>query len=219
MVLPLDEEKYEFLRLFGEYLETCELSRTSISIYSRVIKQFFENGYSIGDIEGAIDNLIKNHSKGGSEYNQKDHGNTIAALKKVRDFFRKDINRHFFIAYNGSYQSFFPKGKYAYSYYITNGVVNITYGNGPFPGEKVSKKLSKKYEDALFHLLYQYRRYLSKGTKPINTFHGPLPSYSYEFMNKKCDSCGAIFVGDSQSVQTVVQANTELRAIIEKIIK
>ena len=220
MVLILDEDHNRFLRLFGDYLQDCKLSPTSIAIYTRIIKGFFERGFSIADLEGSVDEQIEQYSKGGQNYHAKDHGNTVAALKKARDFFRKDINKHFSIAYHGSYQSFFPKGKYAYSYDITNGLVNITYGNGPLPGKTVSKKLSNKYEDAIFHLLYRYRYLLSKETKPINTFHGPLPHYSYEFLNKKCDSCGAVFSSDGgYSVQDVAQANDKLRAIIDRIIK
>ena len=217
--MVLNEHHKFFNKLFNDYLADSDLSPASIAIYERVIEGFFERGFSVDDLKGAIDRLIEDYSRGGEHYDPKDHGNTVAALKKARDFFRRDVDRHFLIMLNGCYQSFFPVGKYVYSYYITNGVVGITYGKGPLPGDKVTKKLSRKYEDEIFHLLYRYKHLLSKETKPINTFHGPLSHYSYEFLSKKCDSCSKIFTGDDFYLHEAEEANAKLAAIIKKLVK
>lgn len=76
-------EAINYLRGFVKYLkEETDLSEIAIKIYiNRLLKNFFNKG-AMNDLLGDINLFIREYSKGGSYYDQRDHNNTLAALKK-----------------------------------------------------------------------------------------------------------------------------------------
>ena len=66
-------------RLNEDYLREKGYAESSIAIYSRRIKNFFKNGYSVDDLIGKLIDLIGMYSNGGSKFDPNDHGNTSNA--------------------------------------------------------------------------------------------------------------------------------------------
>lgn len=55
-------------------------------MYSRRIKKFFKNSYSVEELIKCLNNLISMYSNGGTHFNTKDYGNTSNALKRLDDY-------------------------------------------------------------------------------------------------------------------------------------
>ncbi len=78
----------DFLAEFRAFLENeTTLSAGTIKTYLNKIRNILKNGYSVGDLCGAVDNLINDYSIGGIKYNHRDR--TLSALKKVNLFVLK----------------------------------------------------------------------------------------------------------------------------------
>lgn len=67
-----------------------KLKVSSVRIYLGKIRRFFESGYTVSDLCGAIDRLIEDYSHGGTKYDSRDHGQTQGALNQVRKMIKGD---------------------------------------------------------------------------------------------------------------------------------
>ena len=81
-----NESQVELLEKYEDYLIEKGYAESSIAIYSRRIKKFFKNGYSVDDLIGKLIDLIGMYSNGGSKFDPKDHANTSNALKRLADY-------------------------------------------------------------------------------------------------------------------------------------
>ena len=82
----LNEEQNKFIEDYKEYLREQGYAESSINMYSRRIKKFFKEGFSVNDLIGSLNNLIGMYSNGGSKFDPKDNNNTSSALKRVADY-------------------------------------------------------------------------------------------------------------------------------------
>ena len=85
-----NESQVELLEKYEDYLREKGYAESSIAIYSRRIKNFFKNGYSVDDLIGKLIDLIGMYSNGGSKFDPKDHANTSNALKRLADYLEVD---------------------------------------------------------------------------------------------------------------------------------
>jgi len=153
------------LQDYGDFLKNCGRSENTVKIYTRKLQIFLDNGFSEADLIGAVDQLIVQYSKNGNRYDPKDHGNTVAALKQLKDFLRAPYAEDLLIAYEQGFHSFVPKNRYVSGYTIANGTITISYQKGFTPLKTVTKTIPKQYYDKLIDLLMEYERWLS----PSNT--------------------------------------------------
>ena len=58
----------EFLREYIDFLVSHSLSENAAKVYAGKLRQLINSGYSIGDLCGAVESLIKRYGKGGEEY-------------------------------------------------------------------------------------------------------------------------------------------------------
>lgn len=81
-----DASQMELIKGYRDYLRDEGYAESSIKMYSRRIKNFFKNGYSVNDLIGSLNNLIVMYSNGGTHFDPKEHGTTSNALKRLADY-------------------------------------------------------------------------------------------------------------------------------------
>ncbi len=202
---------------YGDYLGTVGLSKKTIAIYRGRLQIFLNNGYSENDLKGAVDELISKHSKGGEDYNQKDSGNTVAALRKLKDYIRAPYVENFFIAYDRGFSSAVPVKRYVSAYTITDGAITITYKKGHCFEKTVTRNIPKVHYGQLIDLVIKYKDYLSQSNTAMNTVHGPGPAYRYVFGNDCGSNCEELFVGQKGDTE-VIRARDAYLAWIKRFI-
>ena len=103
---------------YGGFLREEGYPETTVRLYSGRLRRFLNNGYSEADLLGSVDQLICQYSKGGVYYDPKDHGNTVAALKKLKEYTLKPYIEDFSIIYEKGYSSFARKDEHVTFYKI-----------------------------------------------------------------------------------------------------
>lgn len=215
--------KEDFLDELREYLENeTTLSKGSIQTYLQKIGKILDGSWSVADLCGGIDALIKDYSAGGRYYIKNDSGNTRAALQKVRLFVRKkllDDFGNFEIVYKKGWQSFAPKGKHYVEYKIDGGVITIKYNKHFVPILK--PEIKDIPTNDLRYLIYLLENavslnLLAESNTAINTVHGTIQSYDYEIGGKYGSNCALLF----KDVKTKAAENLHksYAALIEKLI-
>ncbi len=173
------------LRIFLE--NEPNLSAGTINKYLNRIKRILQDGYSVGDLCGAVDQLIKDYNKDGQKYDPNDSGETRAALQKVRLFVRKKILENFGklqITYKRSYESFRPADEYLAEYVIDDGTITLRYNKGFTSSVKTEIKVIPTRD--LDHLICIINRakakdLLADSYTAFNTEHDRISSYEYQF--------------------------------------
>lgn len=170
------------------------LTPRTINIYAGRLQTFLDSGYSENDLIGAVDILITKHSAGGVNYNPKDSGNTVAALRKLKDYILAPYVKQFSLSYNMGYSSWVDQSRHVHSYAIADFAITIDYHTGHFPSKTVTKKLSKKQFYALIDIFREYQAHLSLSDTAMKTIHGYGTAYSY-FLddNHFGDHCAELF--------------------------
>ena len=201
------------LKEYADYLGSVNVGKGTTRTYCRKLQKFLDNGYSENDLIGAVDKLISTHSKGGSDYDEKDSGNTAAALSKLKDYIQAPYIDNFFIAYEKGFSSTVLQKRYVSAYTITDGTITITYKTGHFPEKTVTKKISKVQYRNLIDIFIKYQDHLSKADTAISTVHGSGPAYRYVFGKCYGSNCAELFEG-----KNAAHALSEYKAWIGKYI-
>ena len=129
--MQYDNNRELFLNELKRFMEeVSKLKPSSINIYLGKIRRFFESGYSVADLCGAIDRLIEDYSHGGVTYDEKDHGNTKSALNQVRKMIKGDIISGFYVSYKKGSCVWARKDEHIIRYYIKDEKIAITLNNG-----------------------------------------------------------------------------------------
>ena len=213
------------IQKYREYLENKvrkngkKYAESSIKVYVSKINQFLDNGYSEKDLIGHIDVLIEEYSKGGSKYNEKDHNNTLNALKRLNDMLVNDYIDSFYIKCESSIQVWQKLNKTVMSYEIKNGKITITYRN--------NKKLSKKISDLdylkLIKFIMKNEQFLSdnsysslQGENNLMDYSQP-EHYEYKFGNKSGNDCEFLFESSNSNLDD--QIRNDYKNLIDKIIQ
>ncbi len=177
----------DFLAEFRAFLENeTTLSVGTINTYLNKIRNILKNGYSVGDLCGAVDNLINDYSKDGIKYNPRDRRQTLSALKKVNLFVLKkmlDSLGEFIIARKSGWTSFPPQGKHLAEYVICNDIITLKYREGFGPISEVEAKVIPSKElKFLVNLIKtaQEKDLLADSNTACNTVHGKIMSYDYQ---------------------------------------
>ena len=201
------------LKEYADYLETTKISDRTIKTYCGRLRKILNNGYSEDDLVGAVDIFISRYCKGGCDYNEKDSGNTAAALRKLKDYIQAPYSEDFFVAYKKGYSSFVPLEGYVSEYTISDGVIRIVYKKNYIIKKIVTKKIPKTHYRKLIDIFLEYQKCLSKSDTAIITEHGPESAYRYVFDGRYGSNCAELFEGDGAN-----HALDEYRTWIEQFI-
>lgn len=213
------------IQKYREYLENKvrkngkKYAESSIKVYISKINQFLDNDFSEKDLIGHIDVLIEEYSKGGSKYNEKDHNNTLNALKRLNDMIVNDYIDNFYIKCESPIQVWQKANKTISSYEIKDGKITITYSN--------KKKLSKKISDLdyckLIKFIMRNEQLLSDNNYGSLQYKNNLMDYSqpehyeYKFGNKSGNDCEFLFESSNSNLDD--QIRNDYKNLIDKIIQ
>ena len=185
-----------FLREYVDFLISHGLSERAAKVYACKLRKFLNNGYSVADLCGSVERLIKRHGRGGEEYNPKDHGNIYNALKWLWRFLNDDVAKDIYIHYRKGWSSFQPVGKHVVEYTISGNTIELKYNVGFGPGG-VKTKTIKEYDLCmLIHIMKRHSRHLAKSNSTVKTFHDVICQYDYSFDGCVGTQCGSLFDDD-----------------------
>lgn len=186
--IPSDIE--DFINELGNFMRNT-LSESSVRIYLNKIKGLLNNGYSFGDLCGAIDQIIHNHSKGGKDFDPDDHNNTVAALKQVRKMILYP-----YICYNEGYKSFGFKDTHLTGYCIDGDKITISKACWFVPLPDETRKISKKDMQSLLDILDEAnaKHLFQKSNSCLYTEHGKGCSFDYSYGRNSGTECGRLFI-------------------------
>lgn len=188
------------LESYKKYLLEIGVPKSSVSTYTSRIRRFFREGFSENDLLGAVEQLIAQYSRGGAKYSPSDHGNTRAALLRLKDFKMYEYVRYFSLSYERGFMSFVPKDEYLYSYGIKNFEIHRVYKEGFIVKRMDVKPLSKQDFYSLIEIFIANRRYLSLSDTVASTVHGDIMSYSYSLTDRLfATRCKRPFDGDEMA--------------------
>ena len=187
----------EFLREYIDFLLFHGLSESSAKEYAGKLRKFLRNGYSIADLCGSVERLIKRHGKGGEEYDPKDHGKTYNALKWLWRFLYEDLAQNLFIHYRKGWSSRPPVGKHMVEYTISGNTIEVKYNVGFGPGGVKTKIIKIPDLCVLIDIMKRHRAHLANSDTIVKTFHDVIYQYDYCFDGREEIECGYLFDDDS----------------------
>ena len=123
-----------------------------------------------------------------------------------------DIDGELYIHYQKGWSSFRPVGEHVSEYTINNSCIKVTYEVGFGPGKTISKTISPSNMRELLNILNQAIKIsaLGKSNTAINTIHGNICTYDYDYRNHFGNNCNALILDEILS--------TRYRDLIDKII-
>lgn len=187
----------EFLRAYIYFLVSHGLSKGAAKVYAGKLRKFLRNGYSIADLCGAVERLIKRLGKGGEEYDPKDHGKTYNALKWLWRFLYEDIAESIYIHYRKGWSSFPPVGKHMVEYTISGNTIEVIYNVGFGPGGVKTKTIKIPDLCVLIDIMKRHRAHLANSNSTVMAFHDVIYQYDYRFDGREEFKCGYLFDDDS----------------------
>jgi len=210
-------ETINYLKSFIEYLRTIKkLSDSSIKIYvERLLTKFLNNGYSLADLLGFLDKSISNYAPGGKDYDEKDHGNTLSALKHLREFYWQDkLPNYISISIYSGWQSFAANHSNHVTFSMENNIVH----------EPKQQKTSDYDFYCIQELIFKNYKYLAPSNNALTTFHGPAGYYNYVIGKTLNDTnpakgsyCRGLFFSKDKSDEDYVKTlNNKFIQIIKK---
>ena len=206
-----------FIKDYGDFLKKEGLSETTIRIYSGRLRRLLDNGYSEADLIGAVDQLIHQYSKDGVCYDPKDHGNTAAALKKLKEYILEAFVEDFYITYQKGYSSFVRQDEHVSFYKIQNGMITVEYSKGNTASRRATKVITKKKYYELIDIIIKAKCVLCPSNTAIKDFHGYVSKYSYYLDDKNNGSCCRHLFDDTpKSTWANTQYQTWLSCYIAK---
>ena len=187
----------EFLREYIDFLVSHGLSENAAKVYAGKLRKLINRGYSIADLCGAVESLIKRYGKSGEEYDPKDHGNTYNALKWLWRFLYDDIAENIYIHYRKGWSSFVPVGRHMVEYTISGDTIEVRYDVGFGPGNVERKTIHVHELSVLVDIMNRHCRHLSNSGSTVKTFHDVICQYDYSFDGYDGTQCGSLFDDDS----------------------
>ena len=174
---------------YEDFLREEGYPENTVRMYSCRLRRFLNNGYSEANLLGSVDQLIRQYSKGGEYYNPKDHGNTVAALKKLKEYTLNPYIEDFSIIYEKGYSSFVRQDEHVSFYKIQNGMITVEYSKGNIASRRATKVITKKKYYELIDIIIKGKGVLCPSNTAIKDFHGYVSKYSYYLDDKNNGSC------------------------------
>lgn len=181
-----------FLEQLKEHMQKSgRLKPSSIRAYLRRIRCFLEKGYSVADLCGAIERLIGDYSRNGSQYDQKDHGNTKSALNHV-----KWMIKHPYIHYKKGWESFPNQEEHCVEYCIDGNTISVSKAVGFTTSRKETKQISANDMTTLIAILDEAKKnsLFEVSNTCIHTGHGVYCSYDYSYCGQSGMECRGLFI-------------------------
>lgn len=202
---------------YGDFLREEGYPETTVRFYSGRLRRFLKNGYSEADLLGSVDQLIRQYSKGGVYYDPKDRGNTVAALKKLKEYTLKPYIEDFSITYEKGYSSFVRKDEYVSFYKIQNGKIEVEYSADRVVLRRETIAITKKKYYELIDIIIKGKNVLCSSNTAIKGFHGYDSTYSYYLDDKyNGNCCGYLFDDTSMANWARKEYETWLSCYIAK---
>ena len=174
---------------YGDFLREEGYPETTVRFYSGRLRRFLKNGYSEADLLGSVDQLIPQYSKGGVYYEPKDRNNTVAALKKLKEYTLNPYIEAFSIIYEKDYSSFVRKDEHVTSYKIQNGVIEVEYSVDRMGSRRETIAITKKKYYELIDIIIKGKGVRYPSNTAIKGFHGYDSTYSYYLDDKHNGNC------------------------------
>jgi hypothetical protein len=194
----------DFLKSYIDFLLSHRLKERSAKTYAGKLRKFLKNGYSVADLCGAVEQLIKRHGRGGADYNPKDHGNTYNALKWLLRFLQVGHEQDILISYQAGWSSFPRVDKHMVGYCISGKTIEVRYNIDFSPEAVETKSIPDSNYSQLIAIMRRYASYLSDSHTLTRTHHGEICKYEYRFENYEGIECGCLF--DDESAMAEYQA-------------
>ena len=202
---------------YGDFLREEGYPETTVRFYGGRLRRFLKNGYSEDDLLGSVDQLIRQYSKGGVYYDPKDHGNTVAALRKLKEYTLNPYIEDFYIIYEKDYSSFVRKDEHVTSYKIQNGKIEVEYSADRVVLRREIIAITKKKYYELIDIIIKGKGVLCPSNTAIKGFHGYDSTYSYYLDDKNNgDCCRYLFDDTPMSNWARNEYDAWLRRYIEK---
>ena len=202
-----------FLEEYKKYLREKGYSESTVKIYAGRLQRFLENGFSVADLIGSVDQLIARYSKGGSDYREEDRGNTRCALMRLNDYILEPYLDTFRLSYSYHSVAWTPKNKTPIAYTLDGDRnISITYNLGA----PVTRKVNIPDFQALLKLLLKNHWYLNQGTFSFLTapmmFDAPSCRYDLELGSVSLHHGSDLFTDKAPT-----SLRTAFHALIDKI--
>jgi hypothetical protein len=202
---------------YGDFLREEGYPESTVRMYSCRLRRFLNNGYSEADLLGSVDQLIRQYSKGGVYHDSKDHGNTVAALKKLKEYTLNPYIEDFSIIYEKGYSSFVRKDEYVSSYKIQHGKIEVEYSADRMVLRRETIAITKKKYYELIDIIIKGKDVLCSSNTAIKGFHGYDSTHSYYLDDKyNGNCCRHLFDDTPKSTWANTQYQTWLSCYIAK---
>ena len=204
------DEKEVFLRTLEASMKNKKLKPKSVEIYLSKIRGLLENGCSVSNLCNSIDEIIRNHRKGGNLYDESDSGNTSAALGHVQQMVKSP-----YIHYKGEKSSWVFQSDHLTEYYIEGNTITFSKDIGRLPGNTFVRVIDKKDMKELIEILDEAKvnGLFEKSNTSMHLPHYIGAFYDYGYSNVSGVNCGSLFIICPRSNTLFVRYN----ALIQKI--
>lgn len=201
-----------FLNDLEDSMRRQQLAERSVYIYRGKIEELLESGWSVDDICGGIDELIRSYRKGGSRHDPKDHGNMSAALGKVAKMVKRP-----YIRCKRSWDSWRFMDEHVTDYCIDGDVITYSKEAGWNPKGQFVAKIDAKDMKELIAILEEAKYYglFGRSNSYFVTVHGRSTTYDYQYAGMSGNNCDNLF-GDGPRADGL---RMRYNALLEKIAK
>lgn len=193
-----NNDREAFLRDMGDFMDENGRKPKGTKVYLGKLRRLMDNGYSVNDLCGSIEQLIASHSNGGSCYDPQDHNNTRSALLQVRKRLLQLLLEKLGlvrISWDKGWQSFRPVEPHVIGFCLDGGTVTVYYSDY---GHEETRKLTVKQLQELIRILQSAKNLgaFSLSDTAINTVHGPIYACSYDYNGESGTNCCGVFTDD-----------------------
>lgn len=210
------------LQGYENYLKTSEISDLEQKCFYDIVKEMSHNGNCMDDILGALYRIISSYSKWRHLSNSGNDAKKYRALIQLAKYYIKDgnLDKGFNISYTKGWSSFVDRDLKVGHYIIDQSSVYVEY----IRGYNIVKTTTFVMEDDMYIMLILFmennKSYLSSSNNLFLTIHGPLHSYSYNFLGNSGIECGSLFEAKNQrDITHVDNLVLEYEELINKIMK
>ena len=185
-------------RQYEDYLESLGRKPGSVRIYSRCLRRVLPYQCCPEEMLSLVNELIAAHAKGGNAYDPKDHGNTAAALRHLKNMLLEPYAQKLCVTYDAGYTSFPLKEEHVHAYRISDYTITVEYYAGFCPTRTVEKKISHKRFHELVELMLKNRHLLAPSDTAIKTVHGFISDINYVLEDTtEGTHCRHLFMSDT----------------------
>lgn len=193
-----NNDRESFLRDMGDFMDSCGRRPSGTKVYLSKLRHLLEDGYSVNDLCGGIDKLIRDYSKDGRFYDPQDHNNTRSALLQVRKLLLQKLQQQMGpvqISWDKGWQSFCPVEPHQIGYCLEGATVTVRYSD---PGHEETRELTVDQLQELMRILKSAKALgaFAPSNTATQTVHGPIWTYAYDYDGESGRDCCQVFTDE-----------------------